>query len=132
MESLINQPVTVGFVGTTTGITTFSDFLVLKDGVFILLSPTFTEVGSKLYTVTFTPASTGRYTVFVEGSIQAQVEVVAKTTQSLILDTLDEALGSWSWDKATGVLSLYRQTGTVLATYNIVDNSTTASRERVS
>ena len=84
-----------------------------------------------MYVVTFTPTTTGRYTIFVQGQIQATIDVVTKTLQSFALDTSDEALGSWSWDKNLGVLTILRQSGAVLATYTVTDNQDLASRERL-
>lgn len=129
MEWVVNQQVKLGFVGSTTGLSTFADLTFLKNGVVYAQSFTTSEVGNKLYVVTFTPTTTGVYTLFVNGQIQATIEVVTKTLQTLATDLLDEALGSWTWNKTTGVLTLLRQSGSQLATYTVVDNSTTASRE---
>ncbi len=130
MEWLVNQPVKLGFVGSTTGLSSFPDLAILKDGTLIVLAPTYAEVGNKLYTITFTPTSTGIYTVFIQGLVQATVNVVTKTSQAMLSELLDEALGSWNWNKTTGVLTLLKQTGGTLAVYDVVDNQTTASRER--
>jgi len=132
MEWTVNQPVKLGFVGSTTGLTSFADMHLLKDGVASGLTVTTSEIGDKMYVATFTPTATGKYTFFVNGSIQNVFEVVTQTSQAGINKVLDEALGSWTWDKTGGVLTLYTQTGSFLASYNVVDNASTASRERVS
>ena len=132
MEYTVNQQVKLGFVGAGTGIVTFPDLTFLKDGVVTSVSPSINEIGNKLYIVTFTPTTTGVYTLFVNGQIQNVFQVVAKTSLNYLGDILDEAVGSWTWNKNTGVLTLLRTTGVVLATYNVIDNTTTASREKTS
>lgn len=132
MEWIVNQPVRLGFAGSTTGLVTFPDLKLLKDGVVSALTVTTSEVSNKLYIATFTPVATGIYTLFVNGTVQASVNVVTKTSQTMLTELLDEALGSWNWNKVTGILTLLKQTGGTLAVYDVVDNSTTASRERTS
>lgn len=131
MELLINTALKIPFVGSTTGLVTFPDLTILKDGVVVVLSTTVTEIGNKLYILNVTIASTGLYTIFVNGLIQASFNIVSKASTSYLVDILDESLGSWSWDKATGVLTLLRVTGGPLATFNVVDNTVLASRESV-
>jgi hypothetical protein len=82
--------------------------------------------------VTFTPNATGLYSVFAFGKIQFQVKSVIKTSLQMITNIEDEALGSWAWDKATNVLTIYRQDGTTMATHTALDSLVSASRERVS
>ncbi len=132
MEWTVNQPVRIGFAGSATGLTTFPDMALLKDGVTYVLAVTTSEVGNKFYIATFTPTVTGVYTLFVNGSVQATVNVVAKTSQAMLVEVLDEALGSWTWNKSTGVLTLLKQNGGTLATFDVVDNTVTSSRERTS
>jgi hypothetical protein len=131
MEWIINQPVVLGFVGSATGIASFPDKQVLKDGVVEGIGITTTEVGSKLYTATFTPTATGIYTLFIDGSIQATINVVNRLSRVMLGEILDEALGSWEWNKSLGTLTLFKQTGGTLATFNVIDGLTIASRERV-
>lgn len=135
MELTINQPVKLAFVaqGLTTGKTSFAP-VILLDGVShtITPTPTYTEIGSGVYTINFTPTSTGELTIFLEGDIQVRAQVVTKSVSSVLKDLSDEALGSWSWNKATGVLTLYKSDSTTLAVYNVVDTVNTASRERIS
>lgn len=135
MELTVNQPTKQVFTaaGLTTGKTTFTP-VVLLDGIAHTLVPsaTYTEIGSGVYTMNFTPSSTGRLKVFIEGQVQVDVEIVTKTLAATLKDVSDEALGSWSWNKITGVLTLYKSDSSVLGTYNVVDNVNTASRERIS
>lgn len=130
MDHLINTPVTLPFVGTI-GQLTFPDLTFLKDGVVVVQANTTQALGNGLFSITFTPTTTGRYEIYVNAKLQGQVEVVSKTAQSLLTDIVDEALGSWSWDKTTGVLTLLRQNGSTLKTYTVVDNQSTASRELI-
>ncbi len=132
MEYLTNTALKIPFVGSATGLVTFPDLTILKDGVSSAQSTTVTEIGNKLYVLNVTIASTGRYAVFVNGSVQANFDIVSKTSYAYLGDILDESLGSWTWNKTAGTLTLLRQSGTTLATFNIVDNSTTASKERIS
>lgn len=132
MEYLTNTALKIPFVGSATGLVTFPDLTILKDGVVSIQSTTVTEVGNKLYVLNVTIASTGAYTVFVNGMIQSSFNIVSKLSYAYLGDILDESLGSWTWDKTLGTLTLLRQTGTTLATFNVVDNSILASKERVS
>jgi hypothetical protein len=132
MEYLVNQalklPVTSTALGT--GLTTLPvTFLV--NGAVTVVTPTFTEIGSGLYTVNFTPAVTGKWTVFVGGKTY-EFEIVSKTLQNALGELLDESLGSWSWNKASGLLTLFKGDGTTLATYTVIDTPQAASRERIS
>lgn len=115
------------------GETVFS-FMLLKDGdVYTGLSqePVFNEAGNGLYTVTINFNTTGYFTVFVEGKIFAYVHVVTKDMYSILSDLDDVAQGSWRYDKKTGVMTLYRQSGAVLRTYNVLDNNDESSRELI-
>jgi hypothetical protein len=131
MEYLANTAIKVPFVGSATGLVSFPDLTILKDGVVSAQSTTVTEIGNKLYVLNVTIASTGAYTLFVNGQVQASFQIVSKTVPGYLLDLLDEAVGSWTWNKGTGVLTLLRQTGTTLATYNVIDTAATASREKI-
>jgi hypothetical protein len=66
------------------------------------------------------------------GQIFGYVDVVSRSLDSYLKNIEDEALGSWTWDKQAGTLTMLKQDGTQLAIFNVVDNLTTASRERVS
>jgi hypothetical protein len=133
-ESVVNTAVKIPFVSTnnTTGLTSFSNVFVLKNGVSAPQTITYAEIGAGLYVATFTPASTGQYTVFIEGRVQAEVAVVSKTLYTMLQTIEDEAIGSWVWNKTTNTLTLYRQDASTLAGFSVVDNLTTASRQRTS
>jgi hypothetical protein len=133
IETLVNQIVKVAFVSTNnvTGLTTFADYQLLKNGVSTVFTTTFTELGNGLYTANFTPTTTGLYTLFVQGKIQAIINVVSKTTFTFLQNLEDVSMGSWNWDKNTNVLTFVRQDGTTLATFNVEDDLKTASRERI-
>ena len=128
-EFQINQPIKLPFV-TTPGKTAFQSTMLL-DGVLNLEPITYSEIGNGLYVATFTPVATGVYTFFTEGQIQASFSVVVNTVQKIVRDIQDQALGSWTWDKKTGELTLLRQDASVLATYTISDTLDFASRELV-
>jgi hypothetical protein len=133
-EAVVSTAVKVPFVAVnnTTGLSSFSNIHVLKDGVVSIQTLTYAEIGNGLYVATFTPTVTGQYTIFIEGKIQAEINVVQKTSQTFLQALEDEAIGSWVWDKTAGTLQLLRQDGSVLAGFDVVDNLTTASRERTS
>lgn len=129
-EVQINTPVTVAFtsVGFATGIGS-PETIALLNGSITAISPSFVEVGKGLYTLTFTPTATGLYILFVQNQI-ITINVMTKTILSFLQNIEDEALGSWQWDKTGGILTMLRQDGSSLATFSVVDNNTTASRER--
>jgi len=109
------------------------EMVLLKDGV-VQLTPTVTvtDVGVHgLYNFKFTPASTGYFVLYVYGEIQAQVNVQSRSVFSYLKNIEDESLGSWVWDKEHGTLKMLRQDGTEMATFAVIDDMTTASRERV-
>jgi len=129
LEAILNTP----FVTTVTGVGSLTDVVVYKDGVLSGLTPVVVQIGtSTAWSVSFTPASTGVYSVYAFGAIQYRVKAVTKSLYDFLKNVEDEALGSWSWNKSTGVLTVLRQDGTPLATHNVLDNLTAASRERVS
>lgn len=134
LTSAVNTPLKLYFKSTT-GQTSFSDFVILNNGVAVV-SPTYTVVetpaSSGIYVVTYTPIATGYYAFHAAANIFAYVNVVSRTVYSYLTNIEDEALGSWSWNKQTGVLTTYRQDGSVFHTFNVVENITTASRELVS
>lgn len=131
MEVLLNSSVTLAFEGTPSQ-TVFSDLTFLRDGGVVSVSNTApTELAPGLFTTTFTPSILGEYVFFVNGKIQKEFKVKLRTTESLIDDISDEAIGSWSWDKGTGVLTLLRRDGSPFVTYNVVDNQNQSSRELV-
>ncbi len=116
----------------TTG-TPPTDLTMIFNGA-VVITPvvTVTDLATKgLYNVTFTPQATGTYMIYAYGQIQGIVNVVVQTIETYLQDLLDESQGSWSWDKVGGVLTMVRQNGQTLATFNVVDNLTTASRELI-
>lgn len=134
MDILVNQAVSIPFIsaGLTTGKTAFSPSFVVAGALVTGLSPTYTELGGGLYVVSVVPATTGHWTLFIEGAIQAQFDVWAQVPYSVLTDLHDEALSSWSWNKVTGVLTLYRSDSSTLGTYNVVDTLELSSKEVIS
>ncbi len=129
LEAILNSP----FTTTVTGVGTLSDVVVYKDGALSGLTPVVVQIGtSTAWSVSFTPTSTGVYSVYAFGVIQYRVKAVTKSLYDFLKNVEDEALGSWSWNKSTGVLTVLRQDGTTLATHTALDSLTAASRERVS
>ncbi len=109
-----------------------TSLVVYKDGdVYTGLSITSSLVRIGLYQLSTIPSSTGFYEVAVESGIY-RFEVVRKTDTSLLEDIYDCVIGSWQWNKITGLLEMFRTSGTKLASYNIKDNSDEASREKLS
>lgn len=115
------------------GVVTWT-FMLLKDGVVytgLTTPPTYEEHGNGLYSVVINFNATGYYTVFIEGSIVGYISVVTKDLYSTLSDLDDVAQGSWKFDKKTGVLTLYRQGGTVLRTYDFRENNDETSRQLI-
>lgn len=132
MELLLNTPTDVYVTGP--GSATPTDIAVFANGA-TLSGVTFARAGSttqNIWKVTFTPVSTGNHAVYAFGSMQYQATCVTKSLYASLANVEDVAVGSWQWNKATGLLTLLRQNGTVLSTYTVLDNSTTASREKLS
>lgn len=134
-QYLISQPIKIPFTsqGLATGLTTFTP-IVLVNGSIPDSMPTFTytEIGSGIYTINFAPNVSGKWAIFIGESLQLQFEVVSKDFATYLKNLEDQALGSWMWDKTTGVLTLLRNDSTTLATYQVADTLEAASRERVS
>jgi hypothetical protein len=105
---------------------------VVLNGSAVIGSPTLSiyEVLSGIFVVDYIPATTGVHCVFADGNVIARLEVVQKTSQALLKNIEDEALGSWSWDKQQGNLVMIRQDGTELARFDVVETLEIASRER--
>lgn len=131
-EVVVNTPIKAPFVSfnNVTGLSAFSNTFILKDGVNTVLSTTYIEIGGGLYVATFTPTATGLYTYFVEKQVQGIFRVIAKSIYTFAQNLEDAAIGSWSWNKDTGVLTFTRQDSTALAGFAVIDNLTTASRAR--
>ena len=132
MQYLINQPISRPFtsIGLVLGKTVFTPYFLLN-GTTTAITPTYAEIGGGLYTITFTPLNSGIFTIFIENVILPQVEVVSKLLTTTLQNVEDYSIGSWVWDKVGGTLVAIRQDSTTLASFNIVDTLTNASRERV-
>lgn len=131
LEILINSPFST--VVSSSGATALSDLVLYKDGSTTSVTPTAVRVGTTdTWTVSFTPTETGVFEVHAFGLIQIRVLAVQKLSRQMIANVENEALGSWSWNKQTGVLTLVTQTGDVFATFTVEDTLTNSSRERVS
>lgn len=131
-EAIVNVAIKAPFVSfnNTTGLNSFSNTFILKDGVSNPLSTTYAEIGGGLYVATFTPIATGLYTYFIEKQVQGIFKVVTKSTYTFLQNIEDVGIGSWTWDKNTNILLFKRQDGTTMAGFDVVDNLTTASRAR--
>jgi hypothetical protein len=130
----VNSPVLLTLLNPSglTGQPAPADLTLLQNGA-VVTTPvvTVTDVGSKgLYNFSFTPQTTGTFVLYAYGAIQAQIEIVTKSIYTFMQNVEDESLGSWTWNKTAGTLTMLRQDGTQLATFAVVDNLTTASRER--
>lgn len=131
LEVAINTPLTTVVSGPDT-ITTPGG-LLYQNGAISSVSPVFVQQGSTVFwSVTFTPTATGVYTLYAFGAIQFRAQCVPTLSYQLLTDITDEALGSWTWDKTTGTLTILRQNGSTLAVHTALDSLTNASRERVS
>ena len=146
MEYQINTPITL-FFGVTTGFTATNanTFLIFYVGgarvTDPLLIPSYVVVDTEdTVEVTFTPNAIGLWTVLrilntdgtpvpSHGTVLSSFSVVDRTVVSRLQTIEDGVLGSWSWDKISGTLTLLRQNGTTLASYKVIDTMTNASRE---
>lgn len=133
MIQLFDKPVNNSVVVTAkiSGTTLPLDFVVLKDGAVNGTLISFSNLNAAgLSNFTFTPTTTGTYTLYGDSQVIATVEVVTRTAKSYLANLEDEAMGSWQWDKASGSLNMLRQDGTALASFQVIDDLTTSSRER--
>lgn len=131
LEAALNTSISFVISGPNSGALT--DLVLYLNGNTTAITPTALQIGTtNAWKITFTPTSTGVYSVYAFNAVQLQVQCNLKSMQTYLANIEDEALGSWTWDKTTGVLTVLRQSGATLATHTIVDNSSTASRERVS
>lgn len=129
----VNTPVTLTVKGLASGQPVPADLVLMKNGASDSTAITFADTGIQaLYNFTFTPITTGIYTLHAYGAIQGTVEVVTQSMYTALRNLQDESLGSWVWDKTAGTLTMLRQDGTTLASFAVVDNLTTSSRERTS
>lgn len=132
-EIEINNVVTVTAQGPSTGLSVPPDLALLLNGAINTTTVNFAAVGvGPLYNFTFTPTATGLYLIYAFGAIQGTVKVVTQSLYTITSNIQSEALGSWTWDKVGGILTMLKQDGTTLATFNVVDSLTTSSRELIS
>ena len=109
---------------------------MIVDGVVSYPIITFQEIGtsSGIFSAAFTPTSTGVYYWFIEGDTSHNLQpfrVVTRNVYSFLQNLEDESIGSWTWDKTTGALTLLRQDASQLATFQVTDTLNSASRERL-
>lgn len=84
-----------------------------------------------VFFLTHTPASTGFFTYVINGIIIGVVNIVPRSIYS-ILDNIEGAtIGSWSWDKKTGELTMFKLSGEVLEKFDVRDSLISSSRERL-
>lgn len=130
-ELLVNVPFTTVIVSPD-GVSPPNPAMYV-DGTVSPVNAICTQIGSsRYYTVAFTPSVTGLYSMFAFGALQFRAPCNSKSLTQMVKNLEDEALGSWTWDKVTGVLTILRQDGTTLATHNALDTLLSASRERIS
>jgi hypothetical protein len=129
-ELVLNTQFSTVFMGTP--FTSPSDAALYINGSVSAVTFTTTSLGNNAWQVTFTPTVSGVYTFTAYGAVQFRAMCANKSLYTYLGNLEDEALGSWSWNKATGVLTVLRQNGSVLATHNLIDDLATSSRERVS
>ncbi len=115
-----------------TGIIKPVDTTLIKEGALDLTTVNFVYLATPgLGVFSFTPTTTGTYYLFSDGIIQASIDVNSKSIRSYLVNIEDEALGSWTWDKTTGALTMLKQDGGTLANFEVVDTLTESSRERI-
>jgi hypothetical protein len=130
-EYLINIPLTITINGPDS-VTGLTDAALYQNGTLSSISLTVNQIASTPYwNITFTPTATGNYTICGFGLVQDRIQCVSKSLYVSLNNIEDVSLGSWNWDKTTGVLTLYRQNGTQLTEFNVQDTPSTASRELI-
>lgn len=96
--------------------------VVIKDGVLVTPSvETIPVMGTNLFTTSFIPVETGTYDVVADDVVVGSAEVVTKDIFSFLRNLEDQAFGGWEWDKTTKVMTIYRQDGSTLGTYESDD-----------
>lgn len=132
-DSTVNTTALVMVLGNAPSLTTIPDLALFLNGTINSTSVTVAYTGQdNLYALSFVPTTTGVYYLYCFGEIQARVNVMTRSELSYLQNIEDEAVGSWSWNKTDGTLTLVRQDGTTLHTYDVTDNLTSASRELIS
>lgn len=108
---------------------------ILKDNeIFFGLTtpPVLSEFGNGLYSLSFVFTESGYYAICIEGAIYAYFKVVTRGSNDILQDLDDSSLGSYLYNKETGLLTLLRKSGSELAKYTVVDNNQQTSRELIS
>lgn len=133
MEYMLGQPITIVFPsqGLVSGLTSFPDLRIFVDGVLTPETVTFRDLSNGLYSMSFNSNASGAYTVYIQGAIQTRFNVVTRDVYSFLRNIEDEAIGSWTWNKVTGVMSIIRQDSSILGTFKIIDTADSSSRERL-
>lgn len=128
-EAAVGVPTKLYF-STTPG-QTINDAIVLV-GSAVTANPVLSinEIMNGLYVADYIPSITGTHCIFARGVVVARIEVVQKTSQAILKNLEDEALGSWQWDKQAGTLTMLRQDGSALATFNVSETLELSTRER--
>lgn len=99
-----------------------TSLVVIKDGVLATPSvETLPIMSTTLFSTAFTPVETGTYDVVADGVVIGSAEVVTKDVFSFLRNLEDQAFGGWEWDKTTKVMTIYRQDGSTLGTYESDD-----------
>lgn len=109
-----------------------TDAAVYVDGTF-LSTPTVTPVTGtdNRWKVTFTPTISGTYSLYAFSQVQFTAQCVNKSLYDFLTNLEDDCLGSWTWDKATGLMILLRQNGNELARFDVRDSLTASHKERL-
>lgn len=109
------------------------NLVVLRDGELDggNASVALSEPVPSIYDLAFTFATPGQYAIVLDGTVKAYVTAVSRASHEMLENIEDVSLGSWQWDKSNGTLVMLDQNGDVLANFEVTDNGTVSSRERV-
>lgn len=130
LEHIINTPLSTVVVNPGSG--SLTDAVLYFNNAVSAQAVTVAQIGSTpVWSVTFTPNATGNWTLIAFGVAQFWIKVVNKSLYEYLKNVEDEAMGSWTWNKETKVLTMLRQDSTTLATFNVEDTLTDSSRERI-
>jgi hypothetical protein len=129
MDLIVNTPFTILVTGPISMPLTDATVLV-GSGDSSMVPTVFQLTPTNVWRVTFTPTTADVYTLYAFEEIQVRLQATTKGLESYLRNLEDEALGSWSWNKTTGLLTMLRQNGSPLATFDVVENTVESSRER--
>ena len=129
MQYLINTPMTVVLTSEATDGYTF-----ITNGVSTPYVYTNTPVSSSVSSITFSPTAGGSLYIVdnTNNDVSGPYEIVSLLNATQLQSIADGILGSYYWDKIQNVLTLYTQSGVVLATYSVQDTEVLSSRELTS